>query len=247
MRAQLEYKFCVALILHKARTTRITIRRLKSFSCPPSHAALKTLCVARAAASPPDARGRLGTITQNSGEQEHEDATCHGGARTRDRFAGLRTDRHAPRPGRRASLAVRPDGRSRGSSAAFGGAGHHGLRQQPLSRCRSQSERAPRSAPRLQRPRLLIAGAFSGKVDFRFSLENATRQKEHFPEKWAPGFPQKMRPRKTNPDAKPRATPRGLVHCSARAACIAAPLPRMHSWGARSFAAASKRGDQLFQ
>src|SRR6476619_8565191 len=112
MRAQLEYKFCVALILHKARTTRITIRRLKSFSCPPSHAALKTLCVARAAASPPDARGRLGTITQNSGEQEHEDATCYGGARRRDRFAGLRTDGHAqPRPGGRASLAVRPAGR----------------------------------------------------------------------------------------------------------------------------------------
>src|SRR6476660_2697226 len=194
MRAQWEYKFCVALILHKARTTRITIRRLKSFSCPPSHAALKTLCVARAAASPPDARGRLGTITQNSGEQEHEDATCHGGARRRDRFAGLRTDRHAPRPGRRASLAVRPDGRSRGSSAAFGGAGHHGLRQQPLSRCRSRSERAPRSAPRLRGPRLLITGAFSGKVDFRFSAENATRQKKHFPEKWTSGFPRKMRP-----------------------------------------------------
>ena len=44
----------------------------------------------------------------------------------------------------------------------------HGLRQQPLSRCRSRSERAPRSAPRLQGPRLLIAGAFSGKVDSGF-------------------------------------------------------------------------------
>src|SRR6476620_6841693 len=212
MRAQLEYKFCVALILHKARTTRITIRRLKSFSCPPSHAALKTLCVARPATSPPDARGRLGTITQNSGEQEHEDATCHGGARRRDRFAGLRTDRHAPRPGRRASLAVRPDGRSRGSSAAFGGAGHHGLRQQPLSRCRSRSERAPRSAPRLQRPRLLIAGSIfrkSGLPVFRRKCDHA---QEHFPEKWTSGFPQKMRPRTTNPDAKPRATP-GAFSC----------------------------------
>jgi hypothetical protein len=33
-------------------------------------------------------------------------------------------------------------------------------------------------------------------VDFRFSAENATRQKKHFPEKWTSGFPPKMRPGK---------------------------------------------------
>ena len=41
---------------------------------------------------------------------------------------GFRTDRHAqPRPGCRASLAVRPAGWSRGSSAAFGGARHQAV------------------------------------------------------------------------------------------------------------------------
>ena len=55
--------------------------------------------------------GRMGTLTQNIGDQEHENATCYGGARRRDCFAGFRTDRHAqPRPGCRASLAVRPAG-----------------------------------------------------------------------------------------------------------------------------------------
>jgi hypothetical protein len=54
--------------------------------------------------------------------------------------------------------------------------------------------------------------AFSGKVDSRFSAENATTQRKHFPEKWTSGFPLKMRPRTTNPDAKPRATP-GAFSC----------------------------------
>jgi hypothetical protein len=69
--------------------------------------------------------------------------------------------------------------------------------------------------------------AFSGKVGFRFSAENATTQNQS--------------------DAKPRATPGALFIATRRAARIAASLPRTHALEAWPFAAASKRGDQLSQ
>jgi hypothetical protein len=64
-------------------------------------------------------------------------------------------------------------------------------------------------------------------VDSRFSAENATRQKEHFPEKWTSGFPQKMRPGKTNPKTNPMqspGSPGALFIATRRAARIAASL-----------------------
>jgi len=96
-------------------------------------------------------------------------------------------------------------------------------------------------------------------VDFRFSAENATRQKKHFPEKWTSGFPQKMRPGKKSifrksglPDFRRKCDhvkaiqmqspgqPWGFVHCRARAARIAASLPRTHSLATRPYAAGLK-------
>ena len=52
------------------------------------------MCVASQAAPGPDAGGD-GDIYAELGDQEHEDATCYGGARRRDCFAGFRTDGHA--------------------------------------------------------------------------------------------------------------------------------------------------------
>jgi hypothetical protein len=102
-------------------------------------------------------------------------------------------------------------------------------------------------------------------VDFRFSAENATRQKKHFPEKWISGFPQKMRPGKRSIFRKSGfpvfrrlpvfrgkcdhgkaiqmqspGQPWGFVHCRARAARITASLPRTHSLATRPYAAGLK-------
>ena len=181
--------------MYKVRKTRITISKLKSFSWPPGHVGTQNIvrCVA-AAASPTRCAGRLGTITQNSENKNMKTLLAMAALAAviaSPAFAQTGT-RSRVQAAEHPSQYDQPVGRARGS-AAFGGAGHHGLRQQPLSRCRSRSERAPRSAPRLRGPRLLIAAVTSAehspdKVDFRFSAENATSQrKRHAKPRVTPG------------------------------------------------------------
>ena len=156
------------------------------------------MCVASQAAPGPDARGRMGTLTQNSETKNMKTllATAALAAVIASPAFAQTGTRSRVQAAEHPSQYDQPVGRARGS-AAFG-AGQSGLRQQPLSRRRSRSERAPRPAPRLRGPRLLIAAVTSA---------------EHSPEKWTSGFSPKMRPAKES-DMQSPGQPRGFVHCN---------------------------------